>query len=1216
MKKALKRLSAAIIALALSASLMPITAGSVFADETDADAPAASSESEPETAKETEKPKAEVPKETEKPAAEEPKDEGKTEAEAPKETEKPDAEVPEETEAPKETEKPDADAPEETEAPKEAEKPEAEAPKESDKTDEDKPTETETPSEDKAEEPGQSDPKAPKKDPAPEGTINAAISNSKLTWEEYSGADYYEVRVSGENIWFDDDREADIDRQIDYLIRAGKIQNKSPFKVEIFAFKYDDVNGETVIATWSKDYAYQTDVVAVQPGNITASISNGVLTWTEYPGTDHYWIYIKSSGSEPNQYDISPEEGTTSLDLKKTIDRLIKGGNLTKASPYNISMVAEDGDGIALGKWDGESFTYNSSATPVVVGTITNHKVTDGVLSWNAFEGAEVYAVSLIYPGCTIEFEHQEGTSFNINNKIDEEITIGSIEKEKPYTVGITAYDSDGVEIASVSFEYDYDSPAVYTPPAPLDKITGASVSEDGILTWNAYPGTSHYWLYISEYDHYIEGDMVSANLKDAIDRGIRMGRLENSKSYSIRLVAENENGEPIAEWDGPAFAYESTATPIVPAEFTSAKITDGKLTWSAFAGASGYGVDITEHWSDSYNKPATVDVNHVIDSLIKGGTISKSKTYPIDLVAYDEEYIIIARWHYDYPYDSNATPIVIGNISGVHFENGVMTWNNYADTDRYLIKISDCPELYDVYVNSFEINRAIDRYIKAGKINKSKSYTISIEAEDEDGLTLATWSGNYNYDSNANPVVVGQLTAAISENGILTWEEYSSTNWSYYYIVINDDHYCYPFNSYPITNSYDLNARIDLLIKAGELKKTGSYKIELIAEDVDSITVATWVTTYDYDSKAEPVQVKKLSTPTFKKGVMSWKAYSGAAYYCVYVYDCETYLSKTSLGINAKIDWLIKARQISKGSPYPIQICAYDKDNLKIAEWTGNYKYSSSANPIPLGEVANVTVSDKGIMSWDAVKGTKKYVIYIDGCYMPFETTSTSMDLNDFVSRMVNSGNLGRSNRYKIWISADNSEKISIAEGDTTYSYAPTDIGQSVTVTGVVDKTYTGKEISQEPVVTLNGKTLVKDVDYYLEYFSNVNGGTAMVTIGFKGVYIGTYSQTFEIEKAANPLSAKPKTTKVKYKKVRKKAQKLSISKVISLTTGNDPKTYKKLAGSKKISINPTNGLVTIKKKTKKGKYKITVQIQAHGNSNYEAAPETKTVTFTIRIK
>ena len=433
---------------------------------------------------------------------------------------------------------------------------------------------------------------------------------------------------------------------------------------------------------------------------------------------------------------------------------------------------------------------------------------------------------------------------------------------------------------------------------------------------------------------------------------------------------------------------------------------------------------------------------------------------------------------------------------------------------------------------------------------------------------------------------------------------------------MINEDYYAYPHYSNPNENSYDLNARIDWLIKSGDLQKTKTYKIELIAEDADGLKVAEWVTTYDYDSKAEPVQVKKLSTPTFKKGVISWKAFSGAAYYCVSVYDCETYLEKTSLGINAKIDWLIKARQISKGSPYPIQVCAYDKDDLKIAEWNGSYKYSSKANPIPLGEVTNAKVSDQGMLSWDAVKGTKLYVINVEGCYMPFETTSTSMDLNDFVSRMVNDGNLERSNRYKVWISADNSEKISIAEGSATYSYVATDIGQNVTVTGVVDKTYTGKEISQEPVVTLNGKTLVKDVDYYLEYLSNVNGGTAMVTIGFKGVYIGTYSQTFEIEKAANPLSVSPKTTKVKYKKVRKKAQKLSMSKVISLTTGNDPKTYTKLKGSKKISINPNNGLVTIKKKTKKGTYKITVQIQAHGNSNYEAAPETKTVTFTIKIK
>ena len=44
------------------------------------------------------------------------------------------------------------------------------------------------------------------------------------------------------------------------------------------------------------------------------------------------------------------------------------------------------------------------------------------------------------------------------------------------------------------------------------------------------------------------------------------------------------------------------------------------------------------------------------------------------------------------------------------------------------------------------------------------------------------------------------------------------------------------------------------------------------------------------------------------------------------------------------------------------------------------------------------------------------------------------------------------------------------------------------------------------------------------------------------------------------------------------------------------------------------TTGKVTVKKKLKKGTYKIKVKVTAAGNSNYKAL--TRTVTFKIKVK
>jgi len=170
-------------------------------------------------------------------------------------------------------------------------------------------------------------------------------------------------------------------------------------------------------------------------------------------------------------------------------------------------------------------------------------------------------------------------------------------------------------------------------------------------------------------------------------------------------------------------------------------------------------------------------------------------------------------------------------------------------------------------------------------------------------------------------------------------------------------------------------------------------------------------------------------------------------------------------------------------------------------------------------------------------------------------------------------------------------------------------------TVTGIADKTYTGKEIVQTPVVQIGGTTLKNDTDYTVSYKNNTNVGTATVTITGKGNHIGSIIKTFAINKAANPLSIKAKTATVKYSKVKKKAQTLAVSKVIKTgKKGQGTVTYTKASGNKKITINKKTGKVTVKKGLKKGTYKVKVKVKAAGNANYKAV--TKAVKFKVKVK
>ncbi|MBO4460681.1 MAG: S-layer homology domain-containing protein [Clostridiales bacterium] len=88
---------------------------------------------------------------------------------------------------------------------------------------------------------------------------------------------------------------------------------------------------------------------------------------------------------------------------------------------------------------------------------------------------------------------------------------------------------------------------------------------------------------------------------------------------------------------------------------------------------------------------------------------------------------------------------------------------------------------------------------------------------------------------------------------------------------------------------------------------------------------------------------------------------------------------------------------------------------------------------------------------------------------------------------------------------------------------YIPLNVRTSIKtaeITGIEDKYFTGKKITQTPTVKLDGKTLVKGVDYDISYKNNINIGKATLTLKGIGNYCFSVNKTFEIK--ADP-SAKP---------------------------------------------------------------------------------------------
>ena len=97
--------------------------------------------------------------------------------------------------------------------------------------------------------------------------------------------------------------------------------------------------------------------------------------------------------------------------------------------------------------------------------------------------------------------------------------------------------------------------------------------------------------------------------------------------------------------------------------------------------------------------------------------------------------------------------------------------------------------------------------------------------------------------------------------------------------------------------------------------------------------------------------------------------------------------------------------------------------------------------------------------------------------------------------------------------------------------------------------------------------------------------------------------------------LNVKAAKKTVKVKKLKKKAQSVKPLKVTGQKT---TVTYKGTPVGKKakkaLKINAKTGKITVKKKTKKGTYKMKVTVTAAASAKYEKAA--KTVTVTIKVK
>ena len=131
----------------------------------------------------------------------------------------------------------------------------------------------------------------------------------------------------------------------------------------------------------------------------------------------------------------------------------------------------------------------------------------------------------------------------------------------------------------------------------------------------------------------------------------------------------------------------------------------------------------------------------------------------------------------------------------------------------------------------------------------------------------------------------------------------------------------------------------------------------------------------------------------------------------------------------------------------------------------------------------------------------------------------------------------------------------------------------KNVAVSGISNKTYTGKAITQKPTVKFNGVPLVDGKDYTLTYKNNTNVGTATITITGKGIFTDAVSKTFNIN-ANTKIKLNKTSATIGTKKVGKYTNTLQLK--ATVTGHNNTKVTWTSSNTKIAKVDKNTGKVT----------------------------------------
>lgn len=610
-------------------------------------------------------------------------------------------------------------------------------------------------------------------------TIDAQISDdSRLSWQEVSGADGYTVMIEDEPIDSQEivDNCIHLNTYIDLMIRNHQLDKADDNKYQITISAFAD--GGHVLATWSDEYEYASEAEPVEVADMTVSIGSGWIEWNSLMGADGYNVTAAPANEpelsasaavyESNAFDLD----SLFSDLAYNIDN--NGWEIAEGDTMTITVEAKDEDGVVIGRGTCNTEYYIPDSYESELDFAFDFDSETETLSWEAIDGAAYYTASYYS-----NFDEAESAQFKLDDGVEslavrdfleewsQEDGAPALPDEERVTIHIRAFDEAGKMIGGAQYEdyyYEKDYPDI---EVNFDE-------ETGLLSWQKGEGIGdyelayEYWQEVFTRDFEVNGNIYSINVYDFLDKNALSGfdfDYDEGGKLPLVLLAYDDTEASLR-----AAQHKFSVDHVLPEpQDIDAKVSeDGILTWTKPEGAVSFDLAIDDEkieisGSDPAFEAGGIDLKAKIDELVEAGKVENGGSFIIDLSADNEKGFKFAYWRSGFNYVSDKAP-EIKEIGNVNFTDGVMTWDAPEGAVRYDVTIDSDFNIEDITEASFGIDAYIESLDEADLEDYGPRKDVELTAYNSKGQKVGRWLGQYIYPEPDVDVAYATLSGVSTE--------------------------------------------------------------------------------------------------------------------------------------------------------------------------------------------------------------------------------------------------------------------------------------------------------------------------------------------------------------------------------------------------------------------------------------------------------------------